>query len=204
MRGHTWRRPLTLNVIGTSHRRLKLLLWRSPVAMRAMTDANTPDLVTPKQHALIADIFSELPDDPQQRIDSIKAIRNAFYEELARQMSPALNAYVRTMPQNSPEDFKQVAAWVNDLLRETHLRVKEPTSGLPSLIIADVHSGKRSQLPRYRIEAHRPNMRSVRSNTTYGRLFDVELMPAPTRVETWTRSYRTQQTETDSPPSPER
>lgn len=86
-----------------------------------------------------------------------------FRQTLANSLAPALNARIRAMPQETLEQKKALADWVNDELEPLGLAVRDPKTGKPAQIRGDV--GDYLGVGRYQFR-FQENKKTVRSTTT--------------------------------------
>lgn len=94
------------------------------------------------RHALAA-----TPDEYRSRHKALAAASVTFRLELARALEPALNAAAAAMPQESYEDKKALARWLNAELRTLGLALRDEVTGRPCLLVGD--PGNRPGLGRF-------------------------------------------------------
>ena len=125
-------------------------------------------------------LSASLPVDYPRRSETLAAMTMAYREELASQLAPALNAHIRTMPQETYEEKKALAKWVNDELRRFDLAINCPKTGQGSILLAI--PGNHPEVGRFAIEHKTPEGKRVRSVTT-PQLPPLDLMVADPRRE---------------------
>lgn len=68
----------------------------------------------------------------------LKSLDTAVREEIARAIEPAINERVKTMPQATPEERRELAQWLNSELRSiARLAIRDHDSGQASTIFYD-------------------------------------------------------------------
>lgn len=65
-----------------------------------------------------------------------RSLTHAFRQQMAERLQPALNAHIRTMPQDDLEGKKAVAEFINGELEPLGLAVRCPNSGHPARLKA--------------------------------------------------------------------
>ena len=119
-------------------------------------------------------------DGYQAKAADLSGITHNYMAKLAKELEPALNAHVQSMPQETHEDKKEVASWVTKELRRFDLAIKCPKTGHPAILftIPDYQPG----VGRFVVEHKTPEGKRVRAFTPI-RVSQLELMEAPTRRE---------------------
>jgi hypothetical protein len=93
--------------------------------------------------------------------------------EMAERLSGPLSAKVHRMPQETYEQKKSIASWVNSTLREVGLAIRCPKTGRPAILIADIRNSPEDS-SRFRLEITDEDGRKVRT-WTGSNLTDLEL-----------------------------
>ena len=103
-----------------------------------------------------------VPQDCPALIAEMERFQHEFRVALAERLEPVLNAYVRQLPQDTYEDKKALARFVNAQLSPLGLAVRCPKTGMPSIIEADANDAS-GKVSRFRYFARRPEGRRVRT-----------------------------------------
>jgi len=111
-----------------------------------------------------------------------------FKAEIARQLEPALNAVVRSMPCSTLQDKQDIAVWVNQQARDLGLAVKSEKTQSPGVLFADLKD-RQSNAARFRIDARGDDGRKVRSFLSYDLPY-LELIEDAPRRETFVEQAR--------------
>jgi hypothetical protein len=83
-------------------------------------------------------------------------------QEMAERLSGPLNTKVHRMPQETYEQKKSIASWVNATLREVGLAIRCPKTGRPAILIADIRNSPEDS-SRFRLEITEEDGRKVRT-----------------------------------------
>ena len=94
-------------------------------------------------------------------IRQIIAENSSHREKVAKELTPKLNVYVRTMPHETYAEKKELARFVNDLLDPLGLALREPKTGLPGKLRAQ--TGNWSRVGRFAIEIYEGGRRKTPS-----------------------------------------
>ena len=135
-------------------------------------------------------VVNEPSLDYTAKLAALRTLRTAFHEELAAAFDPVLNQYVRSEPQHTAEDCSDLASLINEHARLLGLSLRCPRSGRPATLVVD-REGKGSDpdLPRWRLQITDDRGRRQRHLNSRS-LPDLELMPAPPRIEGQSRVER--------------
>lgn len=91
-------------------------------------------------------LFATLPSDYAERRSILAESHRVFREELVAALEPAINAHIKTLPQQTYDDKKELSKWVNAELRQFGLSIRDPKSGNCCLLrgntATDLHSGR--------------------------------------------------------------
>lgn len=100
-------------------------------------------------------------------------------ESIARALSPHLNYHVALVPQDTYDEKRELAKWVNAELRRFGVAIKCPRTGLPAFLVAD--PGGRPGSGRFQLEVTQDGKphRSVSSGT----LMQLSLMASPVKPD---------------------
>lgn len=87
-----------------------------------------------KQAEHLRALLATVPDDAgyAQLVQSLDGLARALRQQIADRLEPALNAQIRGMPQETLDQKKELARWVNTELDRLGLAVKCPKTGLPA------------------------------------------------------------------------
>ncbi|MFN0007210.1 MAG: hypothetical protein ACKVXR_04820 [Planctomycetota bacterium] len=98
-----------------------------------MTDAEPP--LRSERQRLIREWLNRPPElDLDAELSSSGQARRLFLQELADRVAPALNERLLRTSQETYEEKKALARWVNKTLRELDLAVECPRTGMPAAI----------------------------------------------------------------------
>lgn len=87
--------------------------------------------------AAVRSLAAALPAGYEQRAADLAKLNHEYRQELAAQLTPALNAKIRAMPHGTHEEKKELARWVNEEVERFGLAVKCPNTGLPAKLVGD-------------------------------------------------------------------
>ncbi len=94
--------------------------------------------------------LSELPLDFAARREALRELHGAVRTAFASSFEAVLNAHAATLPQQTYEDKKTLAKWVNAELRELGLTIRCPRTGQPALLRG--HPGGVAGVGRFHLE----------------------------------------------------
>jgi hypothetical protein len=97
--------------------------------------------------AALKEALGDLPAEYDALRDSLGKMSEVFRVSLAEKLEPALNARAATMPQETYEDKKTLAKWINAELRRLGLAIKDPKTGKPCHLVGD--SGNKPGIGRF-------------------------------------------------------
>ncbi len=155
-----------------------------------MTGNPEPPSVTPEQRRAIQSLFDNLPGQFEERARIMQAIRSAFYDELARQLAPSLNAFAKAQPHGSEGERRHLASWINQTVRHFGLSLECPITGKPAILVVDNVMVSHRPVPRFRFETRRGSLGGRQKRGTSDEVPDLELMQAPLRVENLSREFK--------------
>jgi hypothetical protein len=140
---------------------------------------------------LTQQLLATLPRDYQSCRRTLAALSHAFRNELAEAFEGHLNTYIQTLPQQTYQERKVIASFVNEELRELGLAIKCPRSGRPAILIADVKNST-DGTGRFRLESRNDGGHKYRTRTS-SKLFALNLIEDSPRKEgmaRWTQCDR--------------
>ncbi len=123
------------------------------------------------------DELSGLPDDLAARREALTEFHDAARVEMARALEPALNAHLKTLPQDHFREKQAVAKWVNDALRGLGLTIRHPEYDQPALLKANAAGGSLTE-GKYFFEITDEKGSRHKGRKSYPTLPDLQLMPA--------------------------
>lgn len=126
--------------------------------------------------------LEQRPESWAERAKAARELRLTILKEIASSLEPVLNAEASARPQDTLEEKQDLATWLNRELRELGLAVACPPSQLPGIVVADAGRTAEDGSSRFRIEAHHPDGRRVRSASTAW-VPSLELVVDPPRRE---------------------
>jgi len=105
--------------------------------------------------------FSEIPDDPRQRLDALSEVNRKFRKTLSEYLQPVVRTLLQEAPPADDPGRKELVHRVNYVLRDAGLAILDPDTGKPSTLVAEpyriVLQGKKDQHNRRRnIKSLRP------------------------------------------------
>lgn len=100
---------------------------------------------------LISDIFRELPSSFEDCFDVLVATRKLFFSQLAKAVEQPLNDWLRSMPQDTIAEKRNLAIIANNRLHELHLAIASPRNGEPAILGAYAKDADHDE-GRFRIE----------------------------------------------------
>ncbi len=86
---------------------------------------------------LVTGLVSNVSPKYSERRDRLRAVSDAFRQEMAVALEAALNDHLQTLPQDTFEDKKTIAKYVNAELRRFGLALRGPSAGDPCILRAD-------------------------------------------------------------------
>ncbi len=147
--------------------------------------ANPPDA---RRQAIVESLFDGLPESHEERVVVLQSIRKTFYAALAKYFEKTLNMHVQSQPQATADERHALASWINQTVRQLGLSLVCPRTHQPAILVSDVGSGSR-QVPRFRFQTTSVSGKKIRSCTTT-ELPELELMQAPSRIESFAKSFQ--------------
>lgn len=111
-----------------------------------------------------------------------RMVKSVVAAEIAARLEPALNAEADSMPQNTLDEKRALASWVNYELRRLGLAIRCEPSGLPGILVAMPGRGDREESSRFRVEARDAEGRKVQSSSI-GWVPRIRLVEDPVRRE---------------------
>ena len=111
--------------------------------------------------ALLRASLGRLPKDYHKARDQLAQIRRDFLTEVAEALEKPLNAHLKTLPQESLAEKREIATSINRDLHSLNLCVKCPATGLPAVLVADYrdHEDRSSRFRFVVIDAHEHRMK---------------------------------------------
>lgn len=106
--------------------------------------------------------------------DALSDLTNATRDVVADRLQVALNEKLRTVPQATYEDKRELAKWVNAELRRFGVALRCPKTGRPAFLVG--HPGGQEGVGRFHLEVTNESGRPVRTVTSVT-LPHLELMP---------------------------
>jgi hypothetical protein len=141
----------------------------------------------PEMLAAVQALFRDLSPTLPHRHEQLQSLRAMFHSELARALQQPLNAHIAELPQNTYEDKVSVATYVNELLRNVGLSIKDPKTGRRAILLADREDGAHPDIARFRMEVRDDNGRATRTFTTRHQLPELTLIADAPRKTAWTK-----------------
>lgn len=127
-------------------------------------------------------LFDSLPPDYQNAAETAAKIRHHFHELMAAAIQVRLNEYVKTIPQETLEEKRDAASWINSELRKLGLAMKCPTTGNPGILVADYRGRDEDSTSRFRIASRETTGHRTRGASS-SKIESMELMPDPPRLD---------------------
>lgn len=161
-----------------------------------MTGSAQPPMLDHARLAAIRSLFKDLPDGFDERHAALKAIRDEFHDQLARNFEPVLNEYAQLLPQDTYDEKRKTASMINGLLRSVGLTIQDKR-GRAAVLYSDTHSAEHPEITRFRLEAKDEQGR-VRRTGAWRYMPSLTLMQEHPRQEYWAKRLQRE------PKSPER
>ena len=156
--------------------------------MTAVTPVRMSDAaLSPRQQALIAELFSEPSDDFATQQTHSLHVRQALFTAMGEALQSSLNDHLSRQPQSGIDDRRALAAEVNRCLRSLSLAVKCPRTGRPAILVVDTVDGDHPDVSRFRLQITDDQGRRRRTLTSLELPLPLSLMPALERVEPFRR-----------------
>jgi hypothetical protein len=154
-----------------------------------MTTDDAKQTLDPTIEKLIKSLFDRLPDSYSDRYAKVRSIRRQFHAELADALTATLNEHVVGLPQDTPEERQEMAAWINQQLRDIGLAVKCPATGQPAVLVVDRQDRQHPEITRFRFSVRAPD--GKQSHTAARRnLGELVLTEHRPRIESLSRFFR--------------
>jgi hypothetical protein len=147
------------------------------------------------------ELFGSLPPSFPERHQALVEIDHALKAAMAVTIQASLNDYLKTFPQETLEEKRELATWVNEMMRQLGLAVQCPKTKLPGILKADFKDAQHEDSSRFRMEVRderRGHGRVQSHNTT--RLWDLKVMEAARREEPFTREFKRNHQKDDRSP----
>jgi len=129
-----------------------------------------------------------LPSDYLQQKQALVTLYAGVRSEIAAYLGPALNAHCSTLPQQTYDEKRALAKWVNAELRQFGLAIKCPKTGQSAYLVA--HPGGRPGIGRFHLEVAGPDGSPQRTLTS-AVLPELALIPETTPVKAGTTTAPT-------------
>ena len=155
-----------------------------------MTSSVGPDSLTPTQHQLINQLFSNLPTDFEARKSAIFRIQDEIHQAMATAIESSFNEYLSHEPRNSVEERKDFAAMINATLRKMSLAIKCPRSGRAATLIVDTQDADHPDISRFRLQVKDPNGKWRRTTTFTDLPLPLTFIPVLERSELESRAAK--------------
>jgi hypothetical protein len=153
-----------------------------------MEDGGLSDDDLARLRRVARELFAHLPAEYPPAAPRIRQVQRVFYDALTTAVEPLLRAYLNTLPSHSYTDKRALVSWLNRELREElGLCLRDPATGRPALLSADVRYGG-SDESRFRLEVAEGEGRR-KAHTGYD-LPEIKLMRARPRREPLSRRER--------------
>ncbi|MBX3396702.1 MAG: hypothetical protein KF841_15200 [Phycisphaerae bacterium] len=136
----------------------------------------------------IRSLFKGLPDGFDERHAALKAIRDEFHTELARNFETILNEYAQLLPQDTYDEKRKTASMINGLLRSVGLTIRND-NGQAALLVVDTLGDADPNVSRFRLE-WRDDEGRVRRTGTKQYLQELTLMQEHPRQDFWAKRMR--------------
>ncbi len=80
-------------------------------------------------------LFTDLPTDPQQRLDAVAGLYAAIRERAAKHLEPAVRQILQGAGELSYEQKVQTSRKINHVLQDARLGIADPATDLPARLI---------------------------------------------------------------------
>ncbi|WP_145027834.1 hypothetical protein [Caulifigura coniformis] len=118
-------------------------------------------------------------------VEQLRRAREVFYEAVASRFEEPLQKHLRSLAQDSYEEKKTLARWINGELRNLGLAVKCPKTGLDSMLC--VSRDRATSTGAFRL---RPFVDNTRRTVSSVELFPMHLTPHFERIEPFADKWR--------------
>ena len=136
-------------------------------------------------------VLADLPEDYPVYFKAASELRHHFHTELAAGLQTRLNRHLQGMAQETYDEKRALATWVNEQLRSLGLAIKCPKTGRPGSLLADFKDSE-GDVSRFRLEVR--DEHGGKTRIVVGRhLAELELMEDAPRQEPlagWARKAR--------------
>ncbi len=124
-----------------------------------------PDLARLRE--LVRKIVDTETCDFAERAAHARGVRAAVQAALVPILEPALNKQLNSMPQDTLEEKRSLASWVNHELHELGLAIRCPLTGRQAVLVANPgRCGDEGEKSRFRIESRDDQGRKRHSPTS--------------------------------------
>jgi hypothetical protein len=123
----------------------------------------------------------DLPFEYAECYRALVELSHDFRQEVADVLQPRLNRQLQTMAQDTYEEKRLLASWVNNELHQIGLAIKCPKTGKPATLVADIRGG-RTDSSRFRLDVRNDDGRHIRT-VTVNQLPELELIEDEPRRE---------------------
>lgn len=148
------------------------------------TGANEIEL----RQTLLRESLAATPNDYSECYKIVSHLLHTFRSDVAALLGPRLNEALKGKPQDTYDEKQALASWVNNELRQLGLAIRDPNSGKPAILVADVKGGVDSP-SRFRFEIRGED--GTRKRTFSSRsLPELELMEDELRREPLSKQVR--------------
>jgi hypothetical protein len=129
---------------------------------------------------LLRQLMTHAPSDYAKAMQEFLALRSTFHEVLVAEFSMRLNHEMANRPQNTLQQKRDLASWVNKEARTLGLCVKGPKAGGATIVTASYRDDE-ERTARYQLVEQLPD--GKRAYTNIGSLKDLRFGVAAVRTE---------------------
>ena len=124
------------------------------------------DELEQQRRATIRSLFLSLPQSFDACHAELKTLSGIFHDEMARALEPRLNAEMDRRPHEELVEQRELAGWVNYVLRSLRLAIRCPRTGKPATMLVDYRDND-YDLGRFRLEVRDDRGQSVKTVTSH-------------------------------------
>lgn len=138
----------------------------------------------------LAQHLRQIPTEYAQASSELKRAQEAFYEVFAGAVADRLNAVLEHLPSSTLVERQRVATWCNQELRRLKLAIRDPHTGHPAILVADLHDAVQDQSRcRFRLQVRDPSGRTRRFPAVDSGPLRLQLMEASPRREPFAKAH---------------
>lgn len=115
-----------------------------------MSETQDENTLEPERQRALKTLLARLPESYSERHAALAKIRHAFHQEMATELEAYINHHVAAKPQETFKERSELAAWINQQLREIGLSVQCPNTYKPATLVIDYLTADDPETTRFR------------------------------------------------------